>query len=1193
MRELRSAERAPRSPSRASRPPIPINYVSTGIASKNNQHICGFIGEYGDDSSFPGAQFMSMVDEKGNPLVGSPSLVLFLNQGTSNFTGSTSSSTLTVSAMNPYTITGATYSATTGFVTFPVSTNPGFVPGSEFTVSGIVTSPTSPNLFNQTYVAVAGTSGTQVVGSPLSGPAGTPQPFGSSPGTYASGGSLVSVIMPGQSLLQGSPTTFILPYGTSSTTGTGANATFPVTYALSATPSPALTSGTIFAYAAFYYSATTSGAGPAGGVATARTAASIGDFFNVFGEGGTTIAPTKSGWGGSLGNIATLWGKLPTQAGGAPSTSDLASICTKQTDIQAYAAAQTTAGNPIKVNSLYRLNDLGIWGDSGVADFTGSISGTALTVASTQYGSLPTVTGGVPSITISGAGIAGCPASCPTISSGTALGGYTLSASGGTVASEPMKAGTFKPALPIQSNTLKGYIDTTAGVSTLHVTSLDDGVSHSGFASFTGTLGTSFTATIVPGTGSNGAAIGQGLLTVTGPGGSPPGQSAFIGVGTLVSPAVGSSAFTPTNVIGLVSGAGYNGTYVVDVSQTVSSQVMFGSGQLPGPATTLQATGITGALAQGMVVTDGGASLTASPLLITAGSGAVWTVAGNYYPPISGDATMQATLTTIVPGEYIQNSAITNPVKILVSYGSGAIGLGASNYVLSGSPNASGAVGSSGSPATFTGTTITDGGAIAPGPALTIDDKGPGVIYPVNYGTNLGSLTLSGKYDVPTLGGTPSGIQVLVSNSANGPPIAGCTPCNWGALTGTISGGAWTGTIAGIPGGGPYFVSVRAANGVAYATLANSIRVGAAYAAWGNGQVQSLFGSQGGSYTSWFSGLWGFDRAASAYSNNETYVAGPPVSGSYVPVQSFNYAGDRFGVTGAGILPSESVSVFDQSITNSFGVPATMLYPARDGVGMGIFTLGNVTQTQTVGVGDGSSVVWCSASKFCTDPTGGVQSPAVFNAASLTGVWFNGSVSTNVLTVTTRYGGALEPGMVLGATGSPTVLRCLTSCTTPLSIDGSTWALSSSSANGAIGTLTSPLRADPSLALIPFGGTTTPWPNFNIQTDSSAVYVFLGFGVPLVKAGTFKIIDTDPATGIGTTVCQDTQTFAYNQTGGNCTGAAVSSAFVNYQTGDYQVTFTTAPLSGHAITASWTNIISPENVSSTTFSRPQGLRSIW
>ena len=122
----------------------PYSNGSTGITTRNNQHICGFIGEYGDNSSFPGAQFLTMVDEKGNALPGSPALVPFLNQGTSNFIGSTTGAALAVSAMNAYTITGATYNATTGFVTFPVSTNPGFVPGSEFTVSGIVTSPASP-----------------------------------------------------------------------------------------------------------------------------------------------------------------------------------------------------------------------------------------------------------------------------------------------------------------------------------------------------------------------------------------------------------------------------------------------------------------------------------------------------------------------------------------------------------------------------------------------------------------------------------------------------------------------------------------------------------------------------------------------------------------------------------------------------------------------------------------------------------------------------------------------------------------------------------------------------------------------------------------------------------------------------------------------------------------------------------------
>jgi hypothetical protein len=246
-----------------------------------------------------------------------------------------------------------------------------------------------------------------------------------------------------------------------------------------------------------------------------------------------------------------------------------------------------------------------------------------------------------------------------------------------------------------------------------------------------------------------------------------------------------------------------------------------------------------------------------------------------------------------------------------------------------------------------------------------------------------------------------------------------------------------------------------------------------------------------------------------------------------------------------------------------------------------------VTQTQTVGVGDGSTLTWCSASKFC--PSAGV-SPAgslVFNYASLTGGWFSGSVSGSTLTVTTRVGGAIEPGMTLGATGSPTILRCITNCSTPFSIDGSTWALSSSSANGASGTLASPLRADPTTAMTPFGGP-TPWPNLNIQ-ENGAGYALGGFGNPLVKAGTFKIADTDPATGIPTIVCQDSQVFAYNNTGSNCTGANVASSFVNYQTGDYQITFASghAPLSGHAITASWTNIISTDSLS--TSNRPQGL----
>jgi hypothetical protein len=1196
----------------------------TGITTKNGQHICFMLGEYGDDSPLPGAQFLSMVDEKGNPLPGSPALVQTPNMGTANFTAATTigSATMNVSAMNPYTITSAAWSngasglpASLGVVTFQVSGNPGFVSGSQFQVTGM-----SPSSVNGTYAAVAGTNSTQVVGSQLTGPGGVPQAF-ANPGaiTTASTPQMVSVIFPGMIALGSTAAgsiapanSLILPYGTASTTGTGGVGT----YQLGASQTAAI-SGAIFAYSSFYYSAVVS-SNPAGGVATARIPSNAGDFVSLLGGSNpNSILPQRIGWGGALGNVAMLWGAVPSQIGGAPSTSDLASICTKTKDIQKYASDLG-----LKVQSLYRLNDLGIFGDSGNGTVTGYITNSdgthaTLNVVSTPYGSLA-LASGTETAKLTGPGLpVASPVTIPLTTSAVstyAITPNTTAALGSIGSPVTFAVGAFAPAVPLQANTVKGYIDTTTGVSTLHVTSLDDGTTHSGFASGTGTLGTSWTSRIDDGGTAN---LNQGhVLTVTAPAGAPP-SNAYIGVGTTVCPPVGSSAFPCAAVVSLGTGVGYAGTYNLDpavAAQNITSQVMFGSGTIPGPATALQWTASVGTPAIGMVVADGGVSLTGSPLLVTGVSGTtpnfLLTVVGNYYPPISADATMQATLTTLVPGEYIQQSTaatpIVNPVKVL-SY-SGACGIsGAYNgllgcYALSGNPNASGTVGSSGSPVVFTGTTITDGGAIAPGPALTIRDPGPFITFPINLSTiscsalgsctMSGALSLSGTYDIATLSGTPSGIQVLVSNSANGPPIAGCTPCNWGSLTGTISGGKWSGTIAGIPGGGPYIISVRAANGVGYATLPNSVKVGWVFALWGQGQSDSIQGTVAGSSISYFSGLWGYGWWNTAFSGSERYLQGPPITANFVLGQPVAYAGDRFGVTGGAGL-SEAFGAFDQELTNAFGVPATFLSPTRDGVGLGPYTLGNVAQTQTVGAGDGSTLTWCSASKFCSHVDVGF--PLVFNAASLTGGWFSGSVSGSTLTVTTRIGGAVSPGMVLsagtGVSGAPTILRCLTGCA-GLFPDGSTWQLSSSASSGATGTTSSPLRVDFSQAsgLLPFGVTTTPWPNFNIQQSGAVVYSFAGFGTVLVKAGTFKITDTDPATGVPITICQDSQAFAYNNTGGNCTGANVASSFVNYQTGDYQITFTSghAPLSGHAITASWASIITPDAIAPP-FSRPQGL----
>lgn len=65
----------------------------TGITTKNGQHICGILGEYGDDSPFPGAQFLHMVDDQGNALPGAPALVPIPNQGSANWTGYTLANT--------------------------------------------------------------------------------------------------------------------------------------------------------------------------------------------------------------------------------------------------------------------------------------------------------------------------------------------------------------------------------------------------------------------------------------------------------------------------------------------------------------------------------------------------------------------------------------------------------------------------------------------------------------------------------------------------------------------------------------------------------------------------------------------------------------------------------------------------------------------------------------------------------------------------------------------------------------------------------------------------------------------------------------------------------------------------------------------------------------------------------------------
>ena len=690
-----------------------------------------------------------------------------------------------------------------------------------------------------------------------------------------------------------------------------------------------------------------------------------------------------------------------------------------------------------------------------------------------------------------------------------------------------MTAGAFKPAIPIASNSFNGYIDNGGGSTpTLHVTSLPSTTT----ATFNGTLGNAFTGNIPVGNTLNLTAIS-----------TADGAYPAVAIGTTI---LGTGVPANTVITGLVGTAnGTVGSYTLNntISSAIGSEAMIGTGILPGPADALMQNALTaGTITAPMVVSDGGVNITGSPILITSSGSAVngtpvWNINQTYYPPTVNYTNLVGTNTTLIPGQYIQGATsaagLTTPVSI-VGYGTGTGGVG--TYLLSnGSANG---VGSAGSPAALISTGIGDAGAVAPGPALTIKDLGAGVAFPVtNFTAGTGAITVSGTFDTSVLGGAPTTIQAQVSLTAGGPPVPSCSACAWTNLSGysaTQVGSTtvwnWSGQALNIPAAaGPLFVSVRAANGTAYATMPSLIKVGLVFDHQGEGQDAAMMAPQSGSANSYFTGLWGLNQWFGL-------DQGPPVVGNYLPAQTIMMAGDRFGVLGAGLPFSEGISVYEQLLTNAFGWPVTVINTARDGIGITPETMGGVIQTQTVGLGDGSTTTWCSASKFC--PTAGASRLDRYSStrrrqtgANVTATIDNGSgAAGNILTTSAINLGQLEPGMSVtgaGITGSPTLVGCTSGCIptgVPLVYPAvQKWTISVSQS--------APIASE-SIRLDPPGG--APWPAYNIQSISLS-FVNGGFGTQLVQAGTFKISVN------GTVVCQDTNTFAYNSQGGNCTGSNV------------------------------------------------------
>ncbi len=183
-------------------------------------------------------------------------------------------------------------------------------------------------------------------------------------------------------------------------------------------------------------------------------------------------------WGGALGNVAMLYspGGFPTLSGGAPSTTALASLCKKQTDLRDFRRDERLHGSLSL--SPERSGPLGGFEACG----RGLLTSAARVAAQRRRSMCRRLnTGPLPRAgTIAGPGVPGCPLACPTCPSGPALTCSELTIAAGyrlkRIARGDDRWHTYKPATPNRlRDTFNGYISS----NTLTVTSIGTG---SGYA---------------------------------------------------------------------------------------------------------------------------------------------------------------------------------------------------------------------------------------------------------------------------------------------------------------------------------------------------------------------------------------------------------------------------------------------------------------------------------------------------------------------------------------------------------------------------------------------------------------------------------------------------------------------------------------------------------------------------------------
>jgi hypothetical protein len=1004
-----------------------IRNSTTGIQLAPNQRACFAFGENGDDTNFPGSQWAYGTKFDGTPLQGSSTPVLspWLNMGAVAFQGYTSATTqaaglpsLTVTAMDSYAVSAATKATGQLYdVQFTFAANP-FIIGSEFTVSGVTNSGTGS--FNGTYVAVAptgvATTGTTVYGKLLSGPAGLPATFSGSP-TFMGAGSVVGVIMPGMQVLGTNGYALIMPYHGWGSTGIGGTGTYGLTnnQAAVANANSSISGNTL-------------------------TVVSSPALSRILVPG---ILVTASGYSGHIDGFGTGTGAAGTYhldtsgtvAGPTGISFGPFGDSSVPTSVEMYAAqgfystlAANTAGPP--------------WGK--VSQKLNTTIGDIFTLIGSNN---PTTTGATKNGWNGAMGNLGLYAGIfPNTN------GLPSTASFDSICQKTVDYNDFAIA---NSGSWKSLYRLNRG-----------DFADSSIAQFTASItgATGATATLNVSSTQTGALTGSGTATLAGDGipGCPTACPTFpLGAGptytltwgSAIAANVSSEAMTAGNLkpaaplqsiplTGSLSTSGGNGVLTVtSVAPSVSPWT--------GTAVSISSTGLvlnyTSATAPpaGQCVVDSAGVI--SPTAPFCFSGTPTTSAGtvqkNYFPvnyTFPGSDTLYAFQTRIVTGQWVMGPNITTPAMVTGQLTTAACS--------SGPPIPAGVKGECGtySLSTAANGTVRSGGlfmsgvgaagAISPGLALTIDNPGLGIIYPITPLSSplVGTMAIKGTYNAGLLGGTPTSIQAQVSQTPGGPPVAGCSGCAWQTILLGPTGGTWAGTVSNIIPGGPYYVSVRAGNGVNYTTMPNPVGVGTNYAPFGQGNNGWLYNNDASQVFTWG------NNSEVAYppgaATGATPVFGPPVVGNITPNYPGQVALDSYG---ANAFLGEGTSAIMQNTSDMLGGPTGMANFTNNGINsLFIAAEDNILQTQTIGIGDGSSTVFSSGAGFggtvggagsnssvvnsqtTTLTTGGITTAGLMNTLLPTGNW-NSLAPGDALSCATCMGGGAYSGVIVAA--APTV----------------------------------------------------------------------------------------------------------------------------------------------------------------------------